>query len=270
MKIHAKTLLAATTVGAALAVGSADAAPLFYESFEGESVGAFDGVAGETWSTVAGAISSQDLSYSGGTVAIDSGSRSLSIVGPLGSTNHLLGAGFAQQTGDVYFSFLTTTTTGGIFTNVYISDTPNTNLAGGFAFDTRTLEGVSVDTVKGRSSPVSGANDTADIADLTNSVLFVVGKISKSGVGNYDTLEVLVNPTTDTEPVVWTATQIVDLDTNNLDTLGVRIVEFDNTENFFIDEIRIGTTYGDVVPEPGSLALLGLGGLCLINRRRRS
>lgn len=38
------------------------------------------------------------------------------------------------------------------------------------------------------------------------------------------------------------------------------------------DEIRIGATYADVtpVPEPSSLALIGLGGLCTLRRRRRA
>jgi len=37
-----------------------------------------------------------------------------------------------------------------------------------------------------------------------------------------------------------------------------------------VDEIRIGTTLADVipVPEPASVALLGLGGLMLLRRRR--
>lgn len=38
-----------------------------------------------------------------------------------------------------------------------------------------------------------------------------------------------------------------------------------------LDEIRVGANYADVspVPEPGSLALLGLGGLLIASRRRR-
>lgn len=46
--------------------------------------------------------------------------------------------------------------------------------------------------------------------------------------------------------------------------------ELENGE--LIDAIRVGTTFADVtsVPEPGSLALLGLGGLLVARRRRQS
>jgi hypothetical protein len=38
---------------------------------------------------------------------------------------------------------------------------------------------------------------------------------------------------------------------------------------FLVDEIRMGTTFGDVVPEPMTIALLGLGGLGLIRSKRK-
>ena len=55
-----------------------------------------------------------------------------------------------------------------------------------------------------------------------------------------------------------------DIDQTTLDTLtfmGVKV---------FVDEIRLGTTFDDVtVPEPMTIALLGLGGLGLIRRKRK-
>ncbi len=56
-----------------------------------------------------------------------------------------------------------------------------------------------------------------------------------------------------------------DLDQSQFDTLNLSGLKF------YVDEIRIGTTFGDVtpIPEPGTLVLLGMGGLVLLLLRRR-
>lgn len=43
---------------------------------------------------------------------------------------------------------------------------------------------------------------------------------------------------------------------------------FANTDDTYIDDLRIGSSFQSVIPEPSSLALLGLGGLLIIRRRR--
>jgi len=61
-------------------------------------------------------------------------------------------------------------------------------------------------------------------------------------------------------------TATFDIDENTLTTLAVGITRAGNA----YDEIRIGDSFADVtpIPEPASLALLGLGGLMMIRRRR--
>jgi hypothetical protein len=62
----------------------------------------------------------------------------------------------------------------------------------------------------------------------------------------------------------WDAAFKPDIDETQLDTLAVMGLKY------HLDEIRIGTEFSDMlaVPEPSSLALLGLGGLLIARRRR--
>lgn len=95
---------------------------------------------------------------------------------------------------------------------------------------------------------------------------FIVGKIDWVANGGNDTLTLYnVTDTTAALPSAF-ATITADIDNSNIDTLA-----FAGEQIGAFDEIRIGTELADVgvVPEPSTTALLGLGGLALILRRRK-
>lgn len=67
------------------------------------------------------------------------------------------------------------------------------------------------------------------------------------------------------EPAIWDSSQTADM--------SGMIVEFTSSggpgmENWIVDEIRIGTTFADVAPEPTTLSLLGVGLLAAVRRRK--
>lgn len=95
------------------------------------------------------------------------------------------------------------------------------------------------------------------------------------GADNLDTAWLWVNPGTDSEPSIATAMATM----TGIDLAFNRIRPFagnptTQSENIgaqgLMDEIRIGTTWADMllVPEPSSLSLLAVGGLALLLRRR--
>lgn len=111
------------------------------------------------------------------------------------------------------------------------------------------------------SNPIVATDDSV-------STFMIVGKIDWAPNGSNDTLTLynVADPTTGL-PGSSFATMSADLDNTLFDTLAV-----ESQQVATIDEIRFGTSLTDVgvVPEPGSLALLGLGGLLIGTRRRRA
>ncbi len=119
---------------------------------------------------------------------------------------------------------------------------------------------------------------TSDV-DGFGAANIIVGKIEwDAGTGGEDIISVVRFLETDTldeaafnalivlypglSSANWAANK-PNLDQSLFDTINLAGTKF------LVDEIRLGTTFGDVVPEPMTIALLGLGGLGLIRSKRK-
>lgn len=86
------------------------------------------------------------------------------------------------------------------------------------------------------------------------------------GVGDNDSIDIYADPSLGAEPGSPTGT--ISKINLSFDQLGTSI--FAGQDNAITaDEIRIGSSYADVVPEPSTLLLLA-GGLALLSHRRRA
>ena len=227
---------------------------LAYESFEPASVGGFSsGNKGDlTWSTYGGAITNdKDLTYSGGSVTVNGGGRALFVEGesPAVDTSNFASFTFASQTNDVYFSFLASATVG-VFIQAYVSDDADDINSASAYLNTAADKG---DLVIARLQEESGGANRKDSDDSGNSLdlnAFIAVKLSKSVPGDYNTLEMLVNPTSYNEPAMWTTNISHSIGIASVDTFGIRIWNLEDGEDAWIDEVRIGTTFAAVVPPP--------------------
>ena len=122
------------------------------------------------------------------------------------------------------------------------------------------------DTVAERTE---SANSSLRLAGTGNpTVGLIVGKIEWGADANADETITLYNPDASLNlgtPILAATT----FDAMNQSSFNNLALQFKDTPR--MDEIRFGATSADVlpaVPEPGSLALLGLGGLLIARRRR--
>jgi hypothetical protein len=127
-----------------------------------------------------------------------------------------------------------------------------------------------------------GAADTVIATDVEpagseNSVDYVIIKVEFDAAlfnpdGN-DVVTVYLNPTDiSSEAAALASSSTTTFNTFSLaandDLTQLTMTGIDYSRPASFDEPRLGTEFADVVPEPGSMALLGLGGLLLASRRR--
>ncbi|MGJ8655459.1 MAG: PEP-CTERM sorting domain-containing protein [Akkermansiaceae bacterium] len=101
---------------------------------------------------------------------------------------------------------------------------------------------------------------------ISSETSLIVGSIDWAASGNDDVLSLYALDDPTGIPGTAFATLTGDFDQSTFDTISIG-----DAQTSVFDEIRIGSTLADVVPvpEPSSTALLGLGGLALILRRRK-
>ena len=118
----------------------------------------------------------------------------------------------------------------------------------------------------GTVGTASTGGEISTIPLVLGSTAFLVVRIDFSSVGN-ETIRLFVN-SNPAAPNLTTPDAIkTDLDFSDLTALGVYAGE---DADWSLDEIRIGTSYQAVVPEPGSGALFAAGVLLAGLRRRRA
>ncbi len=283
-------------LGLALATGTANAATTIYESFSYDAGAIYDGTSGTQQTGGSGmenttgwttegltnnpyTVNSSGLSFTG----LSTAGRSVARSGlPNGAEMHR-GISSASQTSltadntTIWFSVLMGAggnDSGNINATIALGSTAFTSGSDGGSAPTMAAgDGFGVgfsgfDEIRGFSSTAGvSASSTGALTTVIGGVYLIAGKIDwTTGIDHTLTLYNIDDASDAT--LTSFATMTASFDQTQLDTLAI----FDR-QSITIDEIRFGNTLADVgitaVPEPSSTALLGLGGLALILRRRR-
>jgi hypothetical protein len=197
-------------------------------------------------------VKNYGLNYSGGAVRVLGGDRSMQIISDGGSNEILLSRGLsASQTGTVYMSFLyrNTVDTGGNDDFLQAGLHTSANAPGVSAIDRNVFQ-----------ARLAASATSSGTTSSTNETFLVVMKAEKTGGfgANYDQVSVFINPTTLTEPgaatVVATGTNS-GISSSPLFVLRRALLEVGDT--FLIDEVRVGSSYSDVVVADTEISAAG-------------
>jgi len=285
-----------TTAAAILALtanGSASAAAVAYEGFayDAGALGSASGGSGfsSNWSSNGTTnVVASDLTY--GSLTTTGGS-----IGNLGGGQNRFGAsrsislgGLLADDAELWFSVMMGYDAGGNRTNSTLMIALGDEAMSGGNFDynynTAGATGLGVALVNpGRIQAVQVRDTTFGSSGFAGNVYGTGGGTlavpSSDGVNNVDYRLVVGRITwgdgADTIDLFLPGTDLVlgavhSTLTVDVDQSGFDFVTFKRGDKVVMDELRFGATSADVlpVPEPGSLALLGLGGLLIARRRR--
>jgi hypothetical protein len=227
--------------------------------------------AASTNNTTTPTITAGSLSYPG----LDSSGNSVALQ-QAGGAGARISTGTITS-GTVYYSFMAKLSslndaqagvsgTGGAFFAGFDGNTSGTSFTTGAALYVRRNADDSTKYDLGVSTTGANNKDFSNGYDPDETV-FVVGSMTFGGLSH---LDLFVDPASipGTEPSTHT------VDSTDVDSVASSISTFYLRDNageppIQVDELRIGTTWADVVPEPGSLSLAGLGAAGLLARRQR-
>jgi len=261
-----------------LCASHTQAALIAYDGFDytvGDSINSSNGGTGwsSAWTSTAAATiytPSTALNYSGGSIAINGDNKTV-LLGE--DASPIVDRSFAEQTGTVYFSFLfrydDNETLGSLDNSDFIhfmlnNDATTTNSGGIGKLGTTDIRlGSRIGGSNGGSTASSGTNMAPD------TTYFLVGKISKATLTNYDTIELFINPLSSIEPEEADVLDSADSGMSSISHFTIRTTNIEADDEFIFDDLRIGTSFGDVVPEPSACGLALAGAGFLLARRRR-
>lgn len=225
--------------------------------------------------------STPTLTYARGGAQVATGNRAVMMSNP-GTTevlDNVFNRTFANQQSTVYFSVVVRKTAGVLDNNtdfVQWGLTEDTDMDHSGSFGTSyTTNPVDYRIFSRlRSAGTNGESQAGGAVFEQDHTYLLVGKLWKSTdspTANFDRFALYIDPDSPIESendAVRAPDRNIGI--NGVTTLLGRIARIDANDVFLFDEIRIGTTFADVVPEPGAATLIALAGGALLVRRRRA
>lgn len=214
--------------------------------------------------------------YTNGEIHIDGGVRALRTYDVANGSPLLLRPLATIQTPEnpVYFSFLFRTN------NASPLDTPDFFQVGfdntATALNPRISIGANTQEVNGALPFRFFARTTTTVANSSFSLApeiqaattyFLVGRVRGNPTGNFNLVDLFVNPATLLEPTTPSASISGNSGFRLLSHFLIRTDFLENGDGYVVDELRIGGDYASVIPEP-SVAVLLLSALALLGGRR--